>query len=298
MSIEDHRPDRSPQPLPPIACLSQRVRKFATAMVGLALMLHLSAALAAPASKKAPPKKPAPATGKSSGALGGGTTPKPAPKPTPQVVALGAAFTSADLDRVFVGNQAGVLKIYDKDKKTVLFVKDANGTDMRGVDGTQWAPIADKHRTAIFTALGIGDAEAVAVARKIIDVFPSIKNGRSAVAVLGVLGSLSGERLPAAEGVGIRRFLSGLLESQKKDVSMRRQTVLALALCAETDADTVNAVVRFMGDSHNAWETFTTRQFFEYHKDRTRSLPEAVDIRQRIEASGNPYAADIAKLLN
>lgn len=256
----------------------------------LALALQAGAAVAAPAAKK-----PAPA--KTGGALGGAKpAPKPAPKPIGTPVALGATFTSVDLDRIFVGNQAGVLKIYDKDKKSVLFTKDAPGTDMKGVDGTQWAPLTDVHRAAIFGALGIGGTETSEVARKLIASYRSVKGQRMTIALLGVIGSTPDPGLAPDVAGQIRTFLAGLLASEK-DVSVRRQAVLALALCATTDATTAKQVVAFMASSKNAWETFTTRQYFEYHKDRLRSLPEAIEIRKGLEASGNPYAPDIVKLL-
>lgn len=270
--------------------------------LALALVLQTGSSGAAPAPTKPGATKAAPVPKKPSGSASGGigaAKPKPAPpsKPAPVVVPLGATFTSADLDRIFVGNQAGVLKVYAADKKTVVFTKDAPGTDMKGVDGTQWAPLNDGHRTAILGALGIGDTEVQTVARGIIAKFPSIRPQRTGVAILGVIGSHPAARLDSATGVEIRRFLGELLSSQK-DVSMRRQAVLALALCATTDADTARSVVKFMASSTNAWETFTTRQYFEYHKDLIRSLPEAPEIRRSLETSGNPYASDIVKLLN
>lgn len=271
--------------------LASRACRDTLGALALALALHVGAAAAAPATKK-----PAPA--KTAGALGGAKpAPKPAPKPLAAPVALGASFTSVDLDRIFVGNQAGVLKIYDKDKKTVLFTKDAPGTDMKGVDGTQWAPITDVHRTAIFGALGIGGAETAEVARKLVASYRSVKGQRMTIALLGVIGSTPDPGLGADVAGEIRTFLGGLLASEK-DVSVRRQAVLALALCATTDATAANQVVTFMKSSSNAWETFTTRQYFEYHKDRIRSLPEALEIRKGLEASDNPYAPDIVKLLN
>lgn len=257
-------------------------------VLALALALQVGAAVAAPAAKKSVPPKASAAKPPAKPA---------AAKPAATPVELGATFTSTDLDRVFVGNQAGVLKIYATDKKTVLFTKDAPGTDMKGVDGTQWAPIGDVHRTAIFGALGIVDGETPNVARKIMASYRSIKAQRTGIAMLGVIGSTPSPKLDPTVASEIRVFLSGLLASEK-DVSVRRQAVLALALCADTDAPTARSVVTFMGASKNAWETFTTRQFFEYHKDTIRSMPEVVEIRQGIEASGNPYSADIAKLLN
>jgi len=82
-----------------------------------------------------------------------------------------------------------------------------------------------------------------------------------------------------------------------KSVIVRRQAVLSLALLRDVDARCVDSVVAFMGRSHNAWETFTTKQFFEYHRAFVQSLPQAASVRARLQDSGNPYGPDIAASL-
>ncbi len=217
--------------------------------------------------------------------------------PAPKVVQLGASFTSNDLKRIVVGNQAGILKIYNADHSSVVFIKDAKGIDMVGIDGVLWAPLTDAHRTAIFGALNIADSEMVAVSHALIKNFNEIPK-LQALAMLGVIGSIPDEKvLPDDASEHIRQFLAGLLTSQK-NVVLRRQAVLSLALCDETDEATVQSVIAFMTQSHNAWETFTTRQFFQYHKDYIRSLPGSAGLVQEVQASGNPYASDIAALFN
>lgn len=213
------------------------------------------------------------------------------------VIPLGMSFCSSDLGRIVVGNQAGVLKIYASDHHGVVFTKDAPNTDMTGVDGTIWAPLADKHRQAIFQAVNIRDQEVGDVSKALIVHYRALP-ALTAVAMLGVIGSIPDEHQLSFTTAGeIRHFLASLLKTEK-DVSVRRQAVLALALCAEVDEPAVQDVIAFMTQSHNAWETFTTRQFFEYHKDQIRNLPTVPQLRREVLTSGNPYAMEIANLLD
>src|SRR5205085_1372976 len=102
-----------------------------------------------------------------------------------------------------VGNQAGILKIYAPDRKSVLFTKDEPGMDMRGIDGILWAPLTDAHRRAIFGALEIGDDELDRVAGKLIGDFSALPH-RETIALLGVLGS--DQRVAPTQVTEIRRF--------------------------------------------------------------------------------------------
>jgi hypothetical protein len=280
-----------PKPVPVRIKVDPRHHRLVMAALGGALVFSMASAplQAAPAKKK-------PVTTANAKSGLGAKPAAPARKPSKTPIPLGERFMSTDLERIFVGNQAGILKVYNA-SKVVVFKKDAAGTDMEGVDGIQWAPLADKHRTAILGALNIGDGEVASVSAKVISNYRSLPQGRNAVALLGLIGSIPGQRLPAASGTQIRQFLSGLLASEK-DVSVRRQAVLALALCADTDESTVRSVITFMTASHNAWETFTTRQFFEYHRDEIRAMSSAVEIKRLLGTSGNPYSADIVSLLN
>jgi hypothetical protein len=284
----------APRPRPvPVRIKDERARR--TRVVAFCAAAALLASLGSPAQARTTPKKHAakkPAAATQAG-LGKKKPAAPAPKPAPTPIQLGATFSSTDFARLFVGNQAGLLKIYTPDHKSVVFIKDAEGTDMVGVDGTMWAPVAEKHRKAIFEALGINESEVGDIADKIITHYKELPLPRHAIAILGIIGSMPKEQLTPERSTQIREFLTGLLASEK-NVAIRRQAVLALALCAETDEPTVKSVITFMTASHNAWETFTTRQFFEYHKDYIRSLPDAIELRQLLEASGNPYSDDIA----
>lgn len=238
------------------------------------LALLLLIALVAPVA--AAPAKPASPKPKTVGIVA-----RPVAKPT---LMLGRSFSSADLGRIAVGNQAGVLKVYGRDR-SVAFIKDAPGISMQGIDGTQWAPLEARHRVAILAALDIGGEEAPVVATAIMRNWKKISQ-REGIALLGVIGS--GGASPE-----LIRFLEAEM-SGNKNVVVRRQAVLSLALLRNVDARCVDSVVAFMSRSRNAWETFTTKQFFEYHKSFVQSLPQAASVRARLQGSGNPYGPDIA----
>jgi hypothetical protein len=250
----------------------------------------LAAWLALPA-LAAPPKDKVDPHGGRSGAKAPPAQAKPAAAP----LLLGSVFDSSDLKRIAVGNQAGLLKIVSRDKQKVLFLKDAPGTDMKGVDGVQWAPLSDLHRAAILGALSIGQAEVDRVAGAIIANFNSLPR-REAIVLLGVLGSDDDGHLSPAMAEKIRRHLCGIL-AHEKDVGLRRQAVLALALMSTTDEASVRAVIGLMQQSKNAWETFTTQQYFRYHKDYINGLASASELKGLIQASGNPYASLILETL-
>lgn len=220
----------------------------------------------------------------------------PAPrveKPIP--IQLGAHLTSEDLARIAVGNQAGILKIVSADGARVLFIKDAPNVSMRGIDGVAWAPLNNAHRRAILEALVIGDDEVDAITCAMLDHFGRLYP-REAVALLGALGSIPDRRMSRPTQGRLRGFLASLLE-RSTDVRVHRLAVLSLALVNQVDEATVSHVIDFMSASHNAWETFTTQQFFAYHRGFIHASPRGPEMLRRIEASGNPYVPDILAVL-
>lgn len=204
----------------------------------------------------------------------------------------GRAVSADDLGRVLVGYQAGVLKIVARDGRTVLFIKQKEGSSLQGVDSVEFAPLSEQHRQGIFRAMEIGQQELGAVAHGLMNGFRSLP-ATKAVAILGVLASTPDMRFPERAGGRVRTFLSALLRSER-DPKVRRMAVLSLALADRTDEATVTAVLDFMEASHNAWETFTTQQYFEYHCGFVRGLPSSGHIRRRLARSGNPYGPIIA----
>ncbi|MBM3465336.1 MAG: hypothetical protein FJX76_24850 [Armatimonadetes bacterium] len=278
----------------PASAALAAIRRAAAAIALVAAVLALLTGNAyAQATPKPEPTatsaKATPPAGKATGKLG--TTPKPRHKALPEVITLGAAFNSTDLPRIFVGNQAGLLKVYDRDRRTVLFIKDIPNVSMQGIDSTNYAPISDAHRTAIFAALSLGSAELETVADNIVNNFDRLQGKREAIALLGVIGSEGA--VPGEARVRVRRFLE-VVTSTNKDVVLQRQAVLALAVQREIDATTVEAVTVFVEANVNAWQTFTTKQFFEYHAAFLKSMSNGADLRARIAASRNPYAEEIS----
>ena len=237
---------------------------------------------------------------------------KPAAKPkiSPKLAALlvgrsAAAITAtdvwlsprlrgADLERLKVGDQAGLLKIIGPDATTELFVKQDPHISIKGLDTVLLARVTPDDQRRVLEAMQISVAEIDTVTRSIIEHFEQLPQ-RQAVALLGVMGAAHGHETTAASSVA-RAFLGRLLGTTQ-DVSLRRQCVLALAIAGATDETTVRRVVAFMTESHNAWETFTTQQFFDFHRDYVRSLATASSIAEALERSGNPYAHDIAATL-
>lgn len=207
----------------------------------------------------------------------------------------GRAISAETLGRVLVGYQAGVLKIVAADGETVLFIKEMEGSSLKAVDSVEFAPLTERHRSGIFQALEIGHHEVSRVAHGLMHEFQSLP-ATKAIAVLGVLASTPDARLSAEAAGRTRSFLCGLLRSER-DPKVRRMAVLSLALAHRTDDATVAAVVGLLESSHNSWETFTTQQYFEYHRGFIQSMRGHGQIRRRIARSGNPYAPMIVAKL-
>lgn len=286
-------------------------------------LLAMAPALAAPTDPAPPPKKPAapkpaaakpakakpaapkPAAGKGAKDKAAATKPDVAlqkasssktAKPTalPPTTPLGATFLVSDLRRIVVGNQAGILKVTSRETGPPAFIKDAPGTEMKGIDGVQWAPLQDRHRQAILAALGIQDTEIDAVADKCVTSFDRLPPLQT-LGLLGLLASHTNGQVTPATRQKIHELVATLLK--KQDVVLRRHAVLALALASSTDEPTVGKVVEFMAASSNAWETFSVQQFFDYHRTEIRQMSSIEDIRQRVQSSGNPYATPVLQML-
>lgn len=199
-----------------------------------------------------------------------------------------------DLTRIKVGDQAGLLKVTATDGVTDLFIKDDPRISIKALDTVYLARISTRDRSRVMDAIGVGESEIATILRTVADRFDALPQ-RQAVALLGVLAAAPDAQLDAT-GPALRAFLARtLLTSQ--DVSLRRQCVLSLAIAGNTDEASIKAVITFMTQSHNAWETFTTQQFFQYHGDAIRALPNAVALIEALVDSGNPYAADLAASL-
>lgn len=289
-------PRQTEPPTPPALALR---RTIATRVMRAAVAALMTATLLSPASA-------APAEGHKShshGAERGTKVPDNGqlaakiaaamPKAAPEVW-LGTRLRGGDLDRIKVGDQAGLLKVASGDGATDLFLKQDPHISIKALDTVQLARVTPDDRRRILEAMGITDIEVGSVVDAIVRNFEQVPQ-RPAVALLGVFAAAS-EREVGATGAAVRAFLARMLLSSR-DVSLRRQCVLSLAIAGATDETSVRAVIEFMAQSHNAWETFTTQQFFQYHRDYVRALPSAPVLTDALKATGNPYAPDIVASL-
>ena len=224
---------------------------------------------------------------------------KPGPAPTRASAAkirLNSALSGADLYRIRVGSQAGLLKIFGKDSKEVKYLKDSADSDVGGIDGLRWAPVNATQRDAILEALEIQPTEADQTAAVLMSRYAELPN-LEALALLGVLAlpGISGS-LPDPQALVAVRFLEGQLRSNQGNV--RRQAALALALRPTVDAQTIDSVLNFLQRIHNNWETFTTVQFFTNHQREILAMADVAQIKKRIQESGNPHAELILERLN
>lgn len=200
----------------------------------------------------------------------------------------GGRLGAAELDRVEIGYMAGVLKVCDS-RGNVLFARHRPGSDLVAIDSVEYAPLDDAQRNEILHALGVRDPDAAA--RGLVEDYGRLPHTK-ALAVLGVLAATP-NGLSGGYAEAVRTFVAARLKAES-DVKVHRMAVLTLALAAETDERCVNAVLGLMDRSHNAWETFTTQQFFDYHRDEIRSWPTFWAIKARLSATGNPYGQRIA----
>lgn len=213
--------------------------------------------------------------------------------PTPAqaaTVRVTESLSGADVDRVKVGHQAGILKILGRDGHTERFLKGSGTWNGGGIDGVKWAPVSPVERDAMVEALEIHDVEATAVG--LMDKYPHLAR-LPAVALLGVLATPGKSNLSSDTQSKVVNFLRERLKPEE-DAPTRRQAVLALALLPETDRQTVTAVIRFLKRDHNNWNTFTTVQFFQYQRSRLTALPE---LRKAVEATNNPHVEEILRVL-
>ncbi len=202
-------------------------------------------------------------------------------------------LTEKYLKRIRVGHQAGILKVYAPDLKTVRFIKTTEEAEpgVEGIDGIKWAPWRASDREQLLVALEIAPTEAEAVASKLMQNYARLPH-LEGVALLGALGT----RLSPATTQKLIGFLKARLVA-KETVQVKRQAVLALALVPTVDFAEVAAVINFMKGSRNGWETFTTHQFFDYHKGAILAFERLPEVKQRLKQSGSPRAEGILESL-
>lgn len=205
-----------------------------------------------------------------------------------QKVSIGAGGAMAgvlpDLSRLAVGNQAGVLKVWNAGKTQVAY--------FRGIDDRSVAPLSGQDQQGILQALGL-DGNLDPVAR-------ALMNGKSrkeSLALLGVLNSLDGtDRISGGTARQIRSYLSRTMVADKSPIN-RRQAVLALAVGNGLEDSVTDSVLRFYSGSDNLWETFPVQQFFEYQSARLSRSARYPQWKQQALAVNSLYRENIASYL-
>ncbi len=217
-------------------------------------------------------------------------------KPRPEQVAhvmLGQGLSGADLERIKIGHQAGVLKVVARDGTTVKFIKGGDG--LLGIDGREWAPLSSTQRDQIVSGLELKDPNGMA--SSLMTNYNRISRAH-ALALLGVLAR-PGEKTPSLGTelrVKVLKFCRSRLQPEEDNI-VRRQAVLALAIQPKTDGETIASMLNFLRRDHNAWNTFGVVQFFEYHYEFIRTTPGYQGYLVQLAASGSPHADQIIALL-
>lgn len=185
-----------------------------------------------------------------------------------------------DLKRLRVGNQASILKVMDS--------ANAHEQVHRGLDDRNAAQFTGPQRAEIFAALGVPSAELPRAAEAVMKGYAFLPK-REALAFLGAVGSHPG--LDAGYRARVEEFVVARLA--EKDVVLRRQALLALAVMAHPNATTVERVLSFYERSENLWETFPVQMFFEFHASEIRGSNSFASIHHRVEAVNSLYRQNI-----
>jgi hypothetical protein len=205
-------------------------------------------------------------------------------------VSLGQGLTGADLERLKLGHQAGVLKVTNKDG-TTTFAKVHGGVS--GIDGREWAPLSPTARDQILGALGVSSPGVLA--NSLMTNYTRISRAH-ALALLGVLAYPGKETAPLQprQREKVLQFLRNRLQPAEDNI-VRRQAVVALAVQPTTDDVTVAAMLNFLRRDRNAWNTSGVVQFFDYQGTFIRARPQYQAVLIQLAASGNPHAEQIAR---
>lgn len=255
-----------------------RIWRFPGGAVLLLLLFLTLAAQAKPADKAT--SKPADKAAK--------TAPKPVPAAN---IPLGQGLTGADLKRIQVGLQAGLLKIFASDGVTVNFLKSGPGS--AGIDGRELTALTPTQRDEVLSALPVEDPNALA--ESLLSTYGKVPRAQ-ALALLGVLAH-PGQKTECLDPELASRVLEQLrasLQPEENNVA-RRQAVLALAIQPETDECTVEAMIDYLERDHNAWNTFGVVQFFDLHREQIQTMAIRPEILEGLLASGSPHSDQILR---
>lgn len=202
---------------------------------------------------------------------------------------VGQFATGPALKRLVVGNQGGVLKVWDPSGKEVAYY--------RGLDDRSVAPLSSLDQDQILSQLGL-DGSVDSAAEQVMASYAGLPLKKEALALLGVFNSLDGGgRITPATVSKVRSFLVARMQTDKA-VEARRQAVLALALGNGLESSTTQAVLDFYSGSENLWETFPVQQFFEYQADRLRATADFAAVKARALSVNSLYKQNIQSYLN
>lgn len=194
------------------------------------------------------------------------------------------------LKQLVVGNQGAILKVRNADGSKEVYY--------RGLDDRMTAPYDGDDHTGILDAVGLragldrwtGDAvEAYTLLPK-----------RQAIAFLGLVNSIPDGSVhdpgPAVDQK-VEEFLIAVV-AEDPSVVMRRQAVLSMAVGADVDPQELEAVLKLYESSENLWETFPVQQYFEYHAEDIRALPNYNTVRARVKGVNSLYTESILNFLD
>lgn len=192
-----------------------------------------------------------------------------------------------DLKRLVVGNQGGVLKVWDKTRDQVAY--------FRGIDDRSVAPLSSRDQAAILAEFAL-NGRVDQTARDLMDGYNSLPK-RETLALLGVFNSLDGtQEIQPQTARQVRAFLVKTMRGDRQVVN-RRQAVLALAVGNGLEDSVTRAVLDFYSASENLWETFPVQQFFEYQAARLKASPNYPELRRRALSVNSLYRENIASYL-
>ena len=200
------------------------------------------------------------------------------------------ALLKTGLKQLVVGNQGAILKVRDAAGDKEVYY--------RGLDDRDTAPYSDQDHDGIVGACGIQN-DVKGWAKDTIEAFTVLPK-RQAIAFLGMVYSIPSDSVkdpgPAVDDA-IEEFLISVVK-ENKSVVLRRQAVLSMAVGDQEDLEVLESVLQLYETSENLWETFPVQQYFQYHAEDLRKLPNFSTIRARVAAVNSLYTANILQYLD
>ncbi len=200
------------------------------------------------------------------------------------------AILKTKLKQLVVGNQGAILKVRDPSGSQEVYY--------RGLDDRDTAPYDAEDHSAILSAVGL-QSDLKRWINDSIEAY-SLLPKRETIAFLGIVYSLpnSSPLDPGPEiDEKVERFLMTVV-AEDNSVIMRRQALLSMAVGEPGDPEVLESVLQLFERSENLWETFPVQQYFQYHADVLRQMPNFASIRARVAAVNSLYTANILQYLD